>query len=103
MSQGRIAKVLTSIVKWSVLTVGLGVVIVGSGYGIMKATVPSDEEMVKRIGTIDQDHLDDVRRKNKLIIEAIIANSKSDKPVWNAPTVEDIDKAAAAESRRGKA
>ncbi|KAI8929457.1 hypothetical protein BC831DRAFT_289725 [Entophlyctis helioformis] len=77
--KAKLSKVLTFTLQTAVLSV----VIVGGGYGIMKATVPSEEQMIARMGNIDKDKMTEDQKNARLIVEAIMENARSDRPVWD--------------------
>ena len=78
-------KLISLTIKTAQTTV-LFSVIMATGYGIMKTTVPSDAEMRQRIGTnIDSDpvRVREKREHTRLIVDTILENAKSDNPVWD--------------------
>jgi hypothetical protein len=60
------------------------VIIIGGGYFIMKATTPSREQLQRKLE--QEGHLqniDQVRERNQRIVEKILENAKSDRPIWD--------------------
>ncbi|KAH6560746.1 hypothetical protein BASA50_008569 [Batrachochytrium salamandrivorans] len=92
-------QLLLKALRATVGTVLLGTVVIGSGYAIMKTTVPSGEEMKKRIGTINSEKLAEDNQKNMVIMRAIIENSKLDHPAWDIDWPDEIKKSMAERGR----
>ncbi|KAK5672405.1 hypothetical protein BDV3_002906 [Batrachochytrium dendrobatidis] len=87
------------IIKVTVGSTALGVLIIGSGYTIMRTTTPSSEEMHRRIGHINPDILREDQKRNAVIMKTIIENSKLDNPAWDIDWPEDIQKSMASKGR----
>eukprot|EP00842_Homolaphlyctis_polyrhiza_P002166 jgi/Hompol1/2950/HPOL_003075-RA len=79
----RTKAIVNGIIRWTARTVVLGFVIVGSGYGIMVATIPSDAQMRARIGHIDVDKMSEDRRNSVKAIQAILDQAKSNRPAYD--------------------
>ncbi|KAI8384914.1 uncharacterized protein BYT42DRAFT_612580 [Radiomyces spectabilis] len=60
--------------------------IIGTGYALMKLTVPDEEQMRKRLNPKLQREADDIKasnaQKNQALMEHLREVAESDKPAW---------------------
>ncbi|KAI8921134.1 hypothetical protein DFJ77DRAFT_448732 [Powellomyces hirtus] len=92
-------KYLTFIVKSTIYGGG----IMGVGYLLHQATVPSDEEMTMRLkeaGRTTNVEITEERRRIAEFYKILQENAQSDRPIWDVRGVEPMQPATSQNSKR---
>ncbi|KAI9314409.1 hypothetical protein BX666DRAFT_1966282 [Dichotomocladium elegans] len=70
--------------------------IIGVGYGLMKFTVPTEDELISRLPPhLQHDALErqrESRERHKIFMEQMRQAAYSDKPTWQQPNTSNSDK-----------